>query len=207
MIRNFWRHQRVASLIFVVASLAAAFFAVRLVAAWIYWSDPTHRDAAIEGWMTPGYVAQSWDVPREVVKIVVSHHHFLPAPDFERDQTMPKAQRALDMFVRLGVDMILGGHLHRAYIGNSLDVYAGADREHGIIIAQCGTTTSRRGRGREREKNSFNLIDVEQELLHVTHYLYFDDARGFAPVSRHSFPRPGAGTHSAFGAEARRKER
>jgi hypothetical protein len=93
--------------------------------------------------------------------------------------------------VELGVDMIFGGHLHRAYIGNSLDVYAGADREHGTIIVQCGTTTSRRGRGREREKNSFNFIDIEGDLLHVTHYLYFDDERSFAPVSRHSFPRPG----------------
>jgi 3',5'-cyclic AMP phosphodiesterase CpdA len=127
----------------------------------------------------------------EVVKIVVAHHHFLPAPDFERDQTMPKARRALDMFVRLGVDLILGGHLHRAYIGNSLDVYAGADREHGTIIVQCGTTTSRRGRGREREKNSFNVIDVEGDTLHVTHHLYFSDVHRFAPVSRHSFPRPG----------------
>lgn len=130
-------------------------------------------------------------VPRETVKIVVAHHHFMPAPDFERDQTMPKARRALDLFVKLGVDVILGGHLHRAYIGNSLDVYAGADREHGIIIVQCGTTTSRRGRGREREKNSFNLLEIERELLHVTHYLYFDDLSRFAPVSRHTFPRPG----------------
>lgn len=129
--------------------------------------------------------------PPEAVKIIVAHHHFLPAPDYERDRTMPKARRALDIFVKLGVDMIFGGHLHRSYIGNSLDVYAGADREHGIIIVQCGTTTSRRGRGREREKNSFNLIDVEGDHLHITHYLYFDDERGFAPVSRHSFPRPG----------------
>jgi 3',5'-cyclic AMP phosphodiesterase CpdA len=134
------------------------------------------------------------DVPAHVAKIVVTHHHFLPAPDFERDQTMPKARRALDRFVRLGVDLIMGGHLHRAYIGNSLDVYAGADREHGIIIVQCGTTTSRRGRGREREKNSFNLIGIDGDLLHVTHFLYFDEEHRFAPVSRHSFPRPGRRT-------------
>ncbi len=130
-------------------------------------------------------------IPPEVVKIIVAHHHFSPAPDYERDQTMPKARRALDVFVKLGVDVILGGHLHRCYIGNSLDVYAGADREHGIIIAQCGTSTSRRGRGREREKNSFNLIEASPHVLHVTHYLHFEDVHRFEPVSRHSFPRPG----------------
>jgi 3',5'-cyclic AMP phosphodiesterase CpdA len=134
------------------------------------------------------------DVPPEVVKIVVTHHHFMPAPDFERDRTMPKARRALDRLVALGVDVILGGHLHRAYIGNSLDVYSGADREHGVIIVQCGTTTSRRGRGREREENSFNLIGLSADRVDVTHYLYFDATQQFAPVSRHLFPRPGMGT-------------
>lgn len=142
-------------------------------------------------------------LPPEVVKIVVSHHHFLPAPDFERDQTMPKARRALDIFVKLGVDVILGGHLHRAYIGNSLDVWAGADRDHGIIIVQSGTTTSRRGRGREREKNTFNVLDLEGDLVNVTHFLYFDDHDRFEPVSRHAFPRPGRRSLDHVAAEAR----
>lgn len=124
-------------------------------------------------------------------RVIVAHHHFAPAPDYERDQIMPKARRALDLFVELRVDLILGGHLHRAYIGNSLDVYPGADREHGIIIMQCGTSTSRRGRGREKEKNTFNLIELEQDMIHATHYMYFDDVDRFAPISRHAFPRPG----------------
>lgn len=130
-------------------------------------------------------------LPEDTVKIVVSHHHFAPAPDYERDQTMPKAKRALDRFVRLGVEMILGGHLHRAYIGNSLDVYPGEDPERGIIIVQSGTSTSRRGRAREKTKNSFNVIRVGGETFRITHYLYDDDGRAFLPSSRHVFPRPG----------------
>lgn len=129
---------------------------------------------------------------KDDVKIVVSHHHFAPAPDFERDQTLPKAKRAIDRFTEIGVDMILGGHLHRAYIGNSLDIYPGSDREHGIIIVQCGTTTSRRGRGKEREKNSFNVIEAGEGVFTITHYVYSDAAGVFAPASRHMFPRPGA---------------
>jgi len=129
------------------------------------------------------------DAPEGAARIVVAHHHFAPAPDYEGGQTMPQARRALDLFTRHRVDLILGGHLHRAYIGNSLDVYAGTDREHGILIVQAGTATSRRGRAREREKNSFNLIRVGPDVIHVTHYMYFDDADGFAPLSRHTFPR------------------
>jgi 3',5'-cyclic AMP phosphodiesterase CpdA len=131
--------------------------------------------------------------PADALRIVVAHHHFAPAPDYEGGQVMPKAKRAIDCFTDLKVDMIVGGHLHRAYIGNSLDVYPGYDRDHGIIIVQSGTTTSRRGRAREREKNSFNHIRVAEGVVRITHYMYFSDTDGFAPVSRHLFPR--AGTH------------
>jgi 3',5'-cyclic AMP phosphodiesterase CpdA len=131
------------------------------------------------------------DANPDDAKIIVAHHHFAPAPDYERDQTMPKARRAMNHFIELGVDLILGGHLHRAYIGNSLDFYPGNVRDRGTIIVQCGTTTSRRGRGREREKNSFNLIRIGSKTVDITHYLYFDSDEEFAPLSRHEFPRPG----------------
>lgn len=131
------------------------------------------------------------DAPDEAARIVVAHHHFAPAPDYERDQTMPGSRRAINRFVDMGVEMILGGHLHRAYIGNSLDVYPGNHRDRGIIIVQCGTSTSRRGRGKEREKNSFNLITIETHMVHVMHYMFFEEDGEFAPLSRHTFPRPG----------------
>lgn len=140
------------------------------------------------------YVARAFeDVPPGVARIVAAHHHFAPAPDYEGGQVMPNAKRAMDCFTDMKVDMVIGGHLHRAYIGNSLDVYPGQERDHGVIIVQSGTTTSRRGRAREREKNSFNHIRITDAVVRVTHYMYFSDLSGFAPVSRHLFPR--AGTH------------
>ena len=129
------------------------------------------------------------DAPTEAAKIVVAHHHFAPAPDYLHDWTMPKSKRAITRFIELDVDLILGGHLHRAYIGNSLDFYPGVHRERGIIIAQSGTTTSRRGRGREQEKNTFNVVEIYHGTIDITHYLYFDQCRGFIPTSRHSFRR------------------
>ncbi len=128
--------------------------------------------------------------PADAARIIVAHHHFAPAPDYARDQTMPKSKRAIQKFTELGVDLILGGHLHRAYIGNSLDVYPG-NGDRGIIIVQSGTSTSRRGRAREREKNSFNVITVGPEMLRIQHYMYFDDIESFEPISQHHFPRPG----------------
>lgn len=130
-------------------------------------------------------------VPPEIVRIVVAHHHFAPPPDFDPVKVMPGARRALDAFTAMRVDLLLGGHLHRAYLGNSLDVYAGLDREHGIVIVQSGTSTSRRGRAREREKNSFNVLRINGPLIRVTHFMYFEAADGFVPTSRHIFYRGG----------------
>jgi 3',5'-cyclic AMP phosphodiesterase CpdA len=128
--------------------------------------------------------------PDGAARIVVAHHHFAPAPDYDDEHdVMRGAKRALDRFSDLEVDLILGGHLHRAYIGNSLDVYPSKNRASGIIIVQAGTTTSRRGRAREREKNSFNLIHIGPDLTRITHFMYFQDLEGFAPFSRHVFPR------------------
>lgn len=67
MIGRLWRRHRVLLIAFVVAVAATLFFGVRAVVFAIYWNDPAHRDEALAGWMTPRYVAMSWDLPREVV--------------------------------------------------------------------------------------------------------------------------------------------
>lgn len=99
-------------------------------------------------------------VSEDKVRIVVAHHQFAPGHDRVFDIAMGGAQRAIDYFVEQKVEMILGGHLHRAYIGNSLDFFPGHHRDRGVIIVQCGTTTSSRGKGRERNENTFNLIST-----------------------------------------------
>jgi 3',5'-cyclic AMP phosphodiesterase CpdA len=130
------------------------------------------------------------DAPAGAAKIVVAHHHFAPAPDYDHENdVMWNARRALDRFARLEVDLIMGGHLHRTYIGNSLDVYPTNDRTQGVIIAQCGTSTSRRGRAREREKNSFLLVRIDSDRVHISQFMYFHAIDAFAPTSRHVYPR------------------
>lgn len=131
------------------------------------------------------------EAPADAARIVVTHHHLAPAPDYEGGQLLPRARHILERLQEMGVEMIMGGHLHRAYIGNSLDVHPGGARDRGMIIVQAGTSTSRRGRAREREKNSFNLVRITDGIVRVTHYMFFEDLEGFAPISRHTFPRPG----------------
>lgn len=138
------------------------------------------------------YAAEAFaDASPDKVRIVVAHHHFAPGHDRVYDISMPGSKRAIDSFVDQRVEMILGGHLHRSYIGNSLNFFSGHHRDRGVIIVQCGTTTSSRGKGSERDENTFNLIEASEETLTVTHFLYYEREGKFAPLSKHVFPRPG----------------
>jgi hypothetical protein len=83
----------------------------------------------------------------------------------------------------------LGGHLHRAYVANSLDQLPAKEETPGILLVHAGTTTSRRGRARERNKNTFNLIGIAGERIVVTTHMYDDCRAGFFPVGTHGFPR------------------
>jgi 3',5'-cyclic AMP phosphodiesterase CpdA len=136
------------------------------------------------------FAAQAFqDVPEGDLRVMVLHHHLAPAPDYESDRVLPGFKRCLDAFCEMKVELILGGHLHRAYVANSLDTFPAGDGRHGIVIAHSGTTTSRRGRARERNKNSFNLIGIAGDQMVITHYLYVDEEGGFVPVGTHAFPR------------------
>ena len=123
-------------------------------------------------------------------RIVVVHHHFAPAPDYERDRTLPKSKQTVQAFAEMGVDLVLGGHLHRGYITNACDlVPSTANAHHGVMLVQCGTTTSRRGRAREKGRNSFNLVTITAHELTVTRYHHFPGSDSFEPISRHVFAR------------------
>ncbi|MBI4519958.1 MAG: metallophosphoesterase [Gemmatimonadetes bacterium] len=170
--------------------------------------------AIVNGRISEGqiaYAAKAFSAaPPGDARVVVAHHHLVPAPDHEGGAVIPGARRILDSFHEMGVELILGGHLHRSYIGNSLDlcpVDAASPRKRtfawgkgpgsqgegqwkrGIVIVQSGTATSRRGRGRERAGNSVNLVHIEQDRVDVAHYGYFAGCSDFAPISRHTFPR------------------
>ncbi len=66
-ITELWRAHPVMLVAFVLAAAITLFFLIRTVAFTVYWADPAHRDQRIEPWMTFRYVANSWDLPPEVM--------------------------------------------------------------------------------------------------------------------------------------------
>lgn len=125
----------------------------------------------------------------EQLRVVVMHHPLAPAPDCERDPVLRGARRVLGALERAGVDLVLGGHLHRAYIADSRDLDPAAER--GLLILQCGTTTGSRGRARERGRNSLNRVRFDGRQIEITHDL-LEPGGEFVPISRHVFGRSGA---------------
>jgi 3',5'-cyclic AMP phosphodiesterase CpdA len=127
--------------------------------------------------------------PEGDIRILVLHHHLAPAPDYESDQVLIGYQRCLDAFGKMGVELVLGGHLHRAYVADSADCRPPVEGGGSMVIAHSGTTTSTRGRARERNKNSFNLIAIAGDHMVITHHEYAAREGKFVPVRSHIFPR------------------
>lgn len=125
--------------------------------------------------------------PESILKVVVAHHHLIPPPNFGTQRVLSNAYEAIDLFSSAGVDLILSGHLHQAYIGNSEEFYPKGRPP--VVILHSGTTTSSRGRMGERERNTCNWIEVGPETLTVSHYRWHPELDRFAEHSRHLYPR------------------
>jgi len=126
-------------------------------------------------------------VPEDVFKVVVAHHHLIPPPRFGTQRVLTNAFEAIDVFSRVGVDLVLSGHQHQSYIGNSEEFYPKGRPP--MVILHSGTTTSSRGRGSEREKNTCNRIIVRRRHMEVSHYRWEPSLDRFAEHSRHWYPR------------------
>lgn len=59
--------RRVLLSVLALALIGTLFFAVRLATSTALWRESSEPDAPIAGWMTPRYIARSWDVPPDVI--------------------------------------------------------------------------------------------------------------------------------------------
>ncbi|NJN16810.1 MAG: metallophosphoesterase [Oscillochloris sp.] len=129
----------------------------------------------------------------DICKVVVWHHPVVNPPGMHKNRALVNPDKAIQLLDEIDAELLLCGHIHVSYVGNTLDV--ARDLRQGTIVCQCGTTTSRRGYGREHGKNSCNLIEIDERVIRVSHLLYFEEAGRFVPVSEHSFPRRSAGIY------------
>jgi 3',5'-cyclic AMP phosphodiesterase CpdA len=129
----------------------------------------------------------------DTCKVAVLHHHVVNPSGSEGRRKIRNADEAVRLLDRCGVELLLCGHIHVSYVGTTLDLRP--DLQQGTIICQSGTSTSRRGKSRERGKNSYNVIEIEDHVIRIGQHLYLEDAGRFVPVAEHVFPRRSAGVY------------
>jgi hypothetical protein len=126
--------------------------------------------------------------PADDVRILVTHHHFVPGADPDAGSPMPGARGLVESFESMGVDLVLGGHVHHTHVMTSRALLP--DRSGpGVPLIACGTTTSGRGRGDQIGVNSLNVVRVAEREIEVVPHLLALGAHQFMPVDAIVIPR------------------
>lgn len=126
-------------------------------------------------------------------RIVVTHHPFIPPPvgdassDKARIELVGRAAWALTVLDAGHVDLLLSGHLHHSYAGDTRTHYPAAHRA--IVAAQAGTAISRRVR--HGEPNGYNLITLDGDSMRIEVRVWRPG--GFAPAARMEYRRSESG--------------
>ncbi len=137
------------------------------------------------------------DAAPDDARVLVVHHHFVPTAGDEGGRPLPNARRLLERFEAMGVDLVLGGHIHQTRIETSRTLIPEGEGP-GIVLVRCGTTASSRGRGREAGRNSFNIVRIAQEEVEVLPHLSAPGSERFEAQDPRRFPRPvAAGSRDA----------
>ncbi|MCB1359537.1 MAG: hypothetical protein KDK53_24490 [Maritimibacter sp.] len=66
-VKRLWAAAPVATLLLAAALAAAVLFGVRAGMLWSHRHERVAREQPVAAWMTPGLIAHSWHVPREVI--------------------------------------------------------------------------------------------------------------------------------------------
>jgi 3',5'-cyclic AMP phosphodiesterase CpdA len=98
----------------------------------------------------------------EKLKIVVTHHPFLPPPGDNGISLVGRSVKALKVIDKCCVDIILAGHLHQGYSGDVRTHYPA--RKRSVISIQAGTAISSRTR---LKANSYNLLSLSTDRVEI----------------------------------------
>ncbi len=116
--------------------------------------------------------------PKQHVRILVVHHHFVVTDDGSGGHPLPGARGHLDAFGRMGIDLLLGGHVHQTRILEPDDHRTGVP----FPVISCDTTTSWRGRGAEADLNSMNVIRIGPDRIEVVPHRLVPGGARFEPT-------------------------
>ncbi len=105
---------------------------------------------------------------------VLAFHH--PLVTFSADDHYPGLDVSWDTISEgERVDVVLTGHRH----DSDIKLLPAEGQKTAVLIISCGTSASKRGRGKDAGRNSFNVIEGTRSDLKVTTYYYDREAKSF----------------------------
>ena len=108
----------------------------------------------------------------EDIKVLVMHHPLVQSPDEGKHDILPGSTFLLESFNDMGVELILSGHVHRAFVSY---LEANIDEQkisEAMLIVHSGTTASNRGRVYEKRRNTLNVLELGNSDFKVNTYWY-----------------------------------
>lgn len=116
-------------------------------------------------------------------KIVVAHHPFVVPHEGDPQDLVDNVDAAMEAFHEIGVDVVLHGHLHIAYSG---DTAGFRDMDRKLISVAAGTCMSTRRRG---EPNAYNMLRFDGNEILIVNRVW--DGTTFAAGSEKIYRRHG----------------
>jgi 3',5'-cyclic AMP phosphodiesterase CpdA len=129
-------------------------------------------------------------LPRDLLKVVVTHHPFSLPEDADEDDLIGRAKLAMETFHELGVDLLLAGHMHASMASSTGKRYP--IEGYDALVVQAGTATSTRGRG---EQNSFNVLHLQADRVEIERHAWGEEHLDYRPVERFAYARQGEAWH------------
>ena len=132
-------------------------------------------------------VIQLSRVPRDLIRIVVTHHPFDLPEGVGEERLLGRAEMAMQKLSAAGADLFLAGHLHRSHIGHAAERYDTG--KHSALIIQAGTVSTR-SRG---EQPSFNILRIERPRISIQRIVWEPARRAYVEAAEEQYQHGASG--------------
>ncbi len=110
------------------------------------------------------------NIDKNLFKVLVIHHPLVPTPNDRVYDLLNNRKHALKEFKGLGIDLVLGGHLHTIFNYDVKDYYPKLKLDS-MIFAMGGSAFSYRNKG---NPNGYNIVKIHKDEFTITSRIYLE---------------------------------